>query len=103
MIQNTKMKIDIQHHTIPQVYIDRLASIGITESLSVPFPKWSPEASLRFMKKVGIEVAVMSISTPGVCFRDEEFSRDLARRCNEVMAETKRLHPGRFASIPRPP
>ena len=99
MIQNTKMKIDVQHHIVPQFYVDELTSIGITEAFGVPFPEWSPDISLRFMKKVGIEVAVLSISSPGVCFRDEEFSQDLARRCNEVMAETKRLHPGRFGGF----
>lgn len=99
MIQNMKMKIDVQHHIIPQVYVDKLASIGITEALGVPFLKWNPQDSLRFMKKVGIEVAVMSIATPGVCFQDEAFSMDLTRRCNEVMAETKRIHPGRFGGF----
>ena len=99
IMQSTKMKIDVQHHIIPQVYVDKLAHIGITEAFGVPFPKWSPEASLRFMKKVGIEVGVMSISSPGVCFRDEEFSKDLARDCNEFMATTKCLHPGRFGGF----
>lgn len=93
------MKIDVQHHIIPQSYVDQLASIGITGALGLPFPKWSPEASLRFMKKLDIEIAVMSISTPGVCFQDEKFSRDLARDCNKVMAETKCLHPGRFGGF----
>ena len=97
------MKIDVQHHMIPQAYVDKMASIGITETLGVPFPKWSPDDSLQFMNKNGIEVAILSISCPGVCFRDETFSEDLARLCNEVMADTKKSHPGRFggfAAIP---
>lgn len=93
------MKIDVQHHMIPQVYVEKMASIGITETLGVPFPKWTPEDSLRFMDKMSIQVAILSISMPGVCFRDETFSEDLARLCNEVMAETKQAHPGRFGGF----
>jgi len=96
-------KIDVQHHMIPQSYVDKMANIGITSALGVPFPKWSPEDSLRFMDKMGIEVAVLSISTPGVCFQDENFSEDLSRLCNDIMADTKRQYPGRFggwAAVP---
>lgn len=96
-------KIDVHHHITPDFYVNKLESIGITESYGHAFPKWTPKTSLSFMKKIGIETAIMSISTPGVCFKDEMFSRNLARSCNEYMAEVKRNHPGKFggfASIP---
>lgn len=38
-------------------------------------------------------------------FADEQFSRDLARMCNDLMAEVKRNYPGRFGgfvAIPLP-
>jgi len=98
-------KIDVHHHITPAEYVNKLASIGITESLGQPFPKWSPEKSLSFMKKIGIDIAMMSISTPGVYFRDDNFSRDFARMCNEYMAVIKSKYPnnfGGFASIPLP-
>jgi predicted TIM-barrel fold metal-dependent hydrolase len=102
-MKNSKKKIDVQHHIIPRIYVEKLASVGINDALGVPFPKWNPETSLAFMKKMNIDVAVMSISSPGVCFQDERFSKELARSCNEHMAEVKKSHPkrfGGFAAIP---
>lgn len=98
-------RIDVHHHIIPEEYVKRLAGIGITESYGIPFPKWNSDKSLAFMKKVGIDVAVLSVSTPGVYFEDDAFSRELARTCNAHMAEVKDRHPGRFggfASVPLP-
>ena len=80
-------RIDVHHHITPDFYVEQLASIGITDSYGQPFPKWTPETSLSFMKKIGIERAILSISTPGVCLKDDSFSRDLARSCNGYMAE----------------
>jgi len=99
------LKIDVHHHCVPAEYVKRLASIGITESYGQPFPNWSPEKSLALMKKLGIDTAILSISTPGVDFKDDEFSRDITRLCNEYMAEIKQKYPGKFgafASVPSP-
>ena len=98
-------KIDVHHHILPKEYVKKLASIGITESYGQPFPDWSPEKSLTFMKKIGIDIAIMSISTPGVSFKDDKFSKNLARLCNEYMAEVKKNFSGKFvgfASVPLP-
>jgi predicted TIM-barrel fold metal-dependent hydrolase len=99
------MKIDVHHHILPENYISKLKEIGITEAIGVSFPEWNPERSLKFMKKVGIDTAITSISSPGVCFKDDDFSRGLARLCNNEMAELKRKYPGKFggfASVPLP-
>jgi predicted TIM-barrel fold metal-dependent hydrolase len=99
-------RIDVHHHIIPEEYVKRLASIGITESYGQPFPKWTPETSLDFMKKLNVQTGMMSISTPGVYFKNyknHKFSEALARFCNEYMAEVKQKYPGRFggfATIP---
>lgn len=98
-------RIDVHHHILPPEYVLKLKEIGVTEAYGIPFPEWGPEKSMAFMKKVGIATAITSISTPGVYFRDDEFSRDLARSCNEYMAELKHKYPGKFggfASIPLP-
>lgn len=98
-------KIDVHHHITPAFYIEKLESIGITESFGQAFPKWTPETSFSYMKKLGIDIAIMSISTPGVYLKDEMFSCELARRCNEYMADVKKKYPdkfGGFASIPLP-
>jgi len=96
-------KIDVHHHITPKFYTKKLESIGITESYGQPFPKWTPETSLAFMKKLGVDIAVISISTPGVTLKDDSFSKDIARYCNDYMAKVKKEYPGKFggfASIP---
>jgi predicted TIM-barrel fold metal-dependent hydrolase len=98
-------KIDVQHHILPPEYVKKLKDIGITESYGQPIPNWTPEKSLAFMKKIGIATAIGSVSTPGVYFKNDEFSRDLAHLCNEYSAELKKKYPGKFggfASLPLP-
>ena len=43
---------------------------------------WSADASLLFMESLGIEMAVLSISTPGIPFGPPEEVRDIARKVN---------------------
>jgi predicted TIM-barrel fold metal-dependent hydrolase len=57
------------------------------------------------MDRNGIELAVISLSTPGIWFGDPQRARDAARRCNEYSADLARRYPGRFgrfAAIPLP-
>lgn len=48
------------------------------------------------MDDAEIDVAVTSISTPGVHTGDDAAARALARRCNELSAELVRDRPDRF-------
>ena len=41
---------------------------------------WTADASLKFMNSLGIERAILSISTPGIPFGAPEQVRDIARR-----------------------
>ena len=41
---------------------------------------WSADASLQFMESLEIEMAVLSISTPGIPFGQSEEVRDIARK-----------------------
>lgn len=57
------------------------------------------------MDRNGIQVAMTSISSPGVYFGDAPFAVRLARRCNEKAALLVAAHPGRFgafATLPLP-
>ena len=64
------------------------------------FPKWTPETSLSFMKKVGIKTAIVSITSPGVYFKDNtEFSLEISRWSNEYMAGLKKNFPGKFGAF----
>lgn len=93
-------KIDVHHHIIPKEYVERLKKINITDSLGVSFPKWTPETSLSFMKKNGIKTAIVSITSPGVYFKDhKKFSLKISRWCNEYIAQLKKDYPGKFGGF----
>jgi predicted TIM-barrel fold metal-dependent hydrolase len=98
-------RIDVHHHIVPPEYVEALNSIGIESSGRIPFPKWSPESTIDMMDRNGIATAFASISAPGVYFGDNSFTRDLARRCNEILARlVKDYGPcfGAFAVLPLP-
>ena len=66
---------------------------------------WSPESSLAFMDEAGIDLAVTSISTPGIELQDRLASRELARKCNDFAAALVSKFPTRFGalgSVPMP-
>src|ERR1041385_224936 len=58
---------------------------------------------LEDMDRVGIDVAVVSLSTPHIFFADAKGQPDLARMMNDAYADLVAKHPARFkafASIP---
>src|SRR6185295_10880273 len=58
---------------------------------------------LEDMDRVGIDVEVVSLSTPNVFFADAQHQPEIARMVNDAYAELIALHPTRFkafASIP---
>ena len=99
-------RIDIQHHILPPDYV-RIAGEERIGPLMVSgkTPPWSPELSLEAMARNGIDLAVVSISAPGVWFEDAGQAKELARATNEYAADLRRRFPGRFgffASLPLP-
>ncbi|MCB2204597.1 amidohydrolase [bacterium] len=98
-------RIDIHHHLIPEEYVSLLATLGIKGTPAVDFPAWSPEKALRVMKQNKIDIALLSLSTPGSYFKDDAFSCKLTRMTNEYSAELIERHPerfGAFAALPLP-
>ena len=98
-------RIDVHHHILPSVYTSALAKIGITSAGGVPFPNWNAQKSLDVMDRNGIATAITSISAPGIYFGDFEFSKDLAKRCNEFSADLisdNKMRFGGFAVLPLP-
>lgn len=100
-------KIDVHHHIFPKEYVNAMKEMGINDALGFPFPEWTPKTSIKKMDSNGIKLAILSISAPGVYFRDSEFpegfSVKLARIANEAMARTINEYPNRFggfATIP---
>jgi predicted TIM-barrel fold metal-dependent hydrolase len=98
--------IDVHAHYLTQTYRQACEAAGQSQPDGFPIlPEWSPEAALALMDQVGVATALLSISSPGVHFGNDEAARILARRVNEEGADIVATHPGRFgllASLPLP-
>ncbi len=94
-------RIDVHHHIIPPIYLERAKDRLLASSHTDPAPLlgWTPAKALEQMDKFGIATAMTSISTPGIWFGDRQAGRDLARACNEFAARMATDHPGRFGTL----
>src|SRR5579862_4323885 len=90
--------IDIHHHILPDFFWQATNEESSPVGGIVP-ARWSTEAAISFMDDAGIDVAVTSISTPGVHMGDDAAARALARRCNEFSAELIQKYPLRFGGF----
>jgi predicted TIM-barrel fold metal-dependent hydrolase len=98
-------RIDMHVHFIPDAYGTYLVDhFGATPD-GIPTPKWSIEEHLKFMDREGIQVAMLSMSSPHVSYGTDEEARTLARQGNEAGAKIVQQHPDRFgllATLPLP-
>lgn len=101
--------IDVHHHIVPKEYVKSLSEKGVKKALGVQFPGWNVNKALEVMDRNGISTSIISISAPGVYFKDSdpslEFARDLSRQTNEICAGLIGDHPerfGAFATLPLP-
>jgi 6-methylsalicylate decarboxylase len=90
--------VDTHHHILPDFFFQATNEAGHPVGGIAP-PPWSRASALSFLDDAGIDVAVTSISTPGVHTGDDAAARVLARRCNELAAGLIRDRPDRFASF----
>ena len=98
------MIIDTHHHMLPGFFFEATNEKANPVGGLKPQP-WSVESSLAFMDELEIDIAVTSISTPGVELPDRYASKKLARQCNDFAATLIAKHPRRFgalASVPMP-
>jgi aminocarboxymuconate-semialdehyde decarboxylase len=98
------LTVDLHQHVIPDFYWEASNEDGNAAGGINP-PRWSLEGAIAYLDEAGIDVAVPSISTPGVHFGDDQAARTLARRVNEYLADIKRNRPdrfGAFAALPLP-
>src|SRR5580700_4921052 len=96
--------IDVHHHIRPDFFL-RETDDGAHPVGGIAPPPWDLASALAFMDDAGIDVAVISISTPGVHVGDDARARTLARRCNELAATMTQKRPerfGGFAALPLP-
>jgi 6-methylsalicylate decarboxylase len=98
------LTIDTHHHVLPDFFWQETENANAPVGGLAPL-RWSKEASISFMDDAGIDLAVLSISTPGVYTGDRVKARNLARRCNEFSAALVHARPDRFggfACLPLP-
>ncbi len=88
-------RVDTHHHVVPPAYAKLLTERGLTPG-GVEVPAWSPELALKLMKKVDINTAILSLSTPGVWFGDAKETAWWAREVNNDSAQVVADHPGSF-------
>src|ERR1700743_2367926 len=96
--------IDVHHHILPDIFW-RATNEAHGPVGGVAPPPWSKEAMLSYMDDAAIDVAITSISTPGVHMGDDAAANDLARAVNELSADLIRERPERFggyAALPLP-
>lgn len=101
----TTTRIDVHHHLLTPQYLEELARVGVVESGGIPFPSWTPADSLGFLDRAEIQTALLSLSSPGLCFGDAARERAVARALNEFAAESVMRWPQRlgfFATLPLP-
>src|SRR5258708_35365800 len=96
--------VDVHHHILPDFFW-RETNDAHNPVGGITPPPWDADLMLSYMDEAGIDVAVTSISTPGVHVGDDARARSLARRCNELSAKLIQAHPNRlggFAALPLP-
>jgi aminocarboxymuconate-semialdehyde decarboxylase len=114
-------KLDLHTHYYPKVYFDRIRELPSEFSFDqspsgqtiikyrgarffgVTPPMTNVAQRLEDMDRVGIDVEVISLSTPNVFFTDAQHQPEIARMVNDAYAELIAQHPTRFkgfASIP---
>ena len=94
--------IDVHAHLTPPAYLQDLAGAG---DLQPPTLNWTIGRHIEDMDKAGVEWSILSVTTPGVWFRDVARGRRLARLTNDYAAEMRQQHPNRisqFAALPLP-
>lgn len=104
--QRVRQLFDVHAHFVPDRYREAAVAAGYDRPDGMPgLPAWSESSMLEAMDRMGIETAILSISSPGVHFGDNAAARALARDVNVEGARLVAAHPGRlgfFASLPLP-
>lgn len=98
--------VDVHAHFLTDDYVAAARAAGHEHPDGMPgWPSWSAEDHLRLMDKWGVGRSILSISSPGTHFGDDQAARTLTRHVNDSGAQVVRDHPdrfGHFASLPLP-
>jgi predicted TIM-barrel fold metal-dependent hydrolase len=106
MATDTRDLIDVHAHFVTNDYTAAAKAGGHESPDGMPaWPTWSLSQQLADMDRRRIRRAILSISSPGVHFGDDDRAGELARYVNDEAAATVRTHVDRlsfFASLPVP-
>lgn len=100
-----KRVVDIHAHVLNDAYLELLERHGALMEDGFPLPGWSEEAALAFMDDYGIDVQVLSLSSPHPHFGDDAESIAFCRGFNDWCADVMARHPERLffaATLPLP-
>jgi aminocarboxymuconate-semialdehyde decarboxylase len=114
--------IDVHTHMLTREYLDLLREHGapkyqpgrnaagehVIRMHGAPFmtltePMWDYDLRIEDMDRAGVDIAIVSLTTPNAYFGDAAISLAAARMVNDSMAEQQRLRPDRIrwlASLP---
>lgn len=110
------MKIDIHAHVVDRRYVEELASDAGLTAQRTPGgqtllrkdghtfawyrePMFDIDARLREMDEKGVDMRILSLSTPNVYEWRGSRQVEAARRINDVTAALMRRHPDRFGGL----
>jgi 6-methylsalicylate decarboxylase len=85
--------IDVHHHILPDFFWQE-TNDGANPVGGIAPPPWDEASALAFMDDAAIDVAVTSISTPGVHVGDNEFAGTMTQKRPDRF--------GGFAALPLP-
>src|SRR4051794_41082706 len=97
-----KRIVDVHAHLTPPEYIQDLAGTGL---LLPPSLNWSPARHLEDMDKAGVDLTILSVTTPGIWFGDVAKARHMARYTNDFAKSLATTYPtrfGMFTALPLP-
>lgn len=98
--------IDVHAHFVTDFYVAEARAAGHVKPDGMPgWPEWDADRQVAFMDRHGIGTALLSVSSPGTHFGDDDAARSLSRRVNEFAAAMHVRYRGRFghlAALPLP-
>jgi aminocarboxymuconate-semialdehyde decarboxylase len=110
------LKIDFHNHFYPTPYLAELQKgdtwvglqkdgagqtiIAYAGDYNIIVPEhYDPEARLQALDAAGIDMQVLTLTTPGVHVENPEKGHSLAQRVNEAFAEIISRYPSRFTAL----
>ena len=100
-----KRVVDYHAHVLNDAYLELLERHDALLEDGFPLPEWREEAALTFMNDYGIDLQILTLSSPHPHFGDDDESIAFCREFNTWCADVTARHPERFhfaATLPLP-